>query len=139
MRGINTLIRLHRQHLDVKRVYRTTLDAQRTELEQRALAIQQEMADERKIAAESLEARQTLAAYAERMTDSLKALAAEMIDIDVEVERINEEIAEAFQTLKGYELTRDARLKKLADDQAQLDRAELDEIGAIQHSRRDAG
>ena len=139
MRGIDTLIRLHRQHLDVKRVYRTNLDAQRTELEQRALAMQQEMADERKIAAESLEARQTLAAYAERMTDSLKALAAEMIEIDVEVGRINDEIAEAFQTLKGYELTRDARLKKLADDQAQLDRAELDEIGAVQYSRQDSG
>lgn len=136
MRGIDTLIRLHRQHLDAKRVYRTNLDAQRIGLEQRALAMRQEMADEWKIAAESLEVRQTLAAYAERMTDSLKALAAEMIKIDAEVERINEEIAEAFQTLKGYELTRDARLKKLADEQARRDRTELDAIGAVQHRRK---
>ena len=136
MRGIDTLIRLHRQHLDAKRVYRTNLDAQRIGLEQRAFAMRQEMADERKIAAESLEVRQTLAAYAERMTDSLKALAAEMIKIDAEVERINEEIAEAFQTLKGYELTRDARLKKLADEQARRDRTELDAIGAVQHRRK---
>ena len=138
MRGIDTLIRLHRQHLDVKRGYRTNLDAQRIGLEQRALVLQQEMANERKTAAESLEARQTLPAYTERMTGALKALAAEMIEIDVEVERINDEIAEAYQTLKGYELTRDARLKKIADDQAQRDRAELDEIGAVQHSRQDA-
>ena len=136
MRGIDTLIRLHRQHLDAKRVYRTNLDAQRIGLEQRDLAMRQEMADERKIAAESLEARQTLDAYAERMTDSLKALAAEIIEIDAEVERINEEIAEAFQTLKGYELTRDARLKKLADEQARRDRTELDAIGAVQHRRK---
>ena len=136
MRGIDTLIRLHRQHLDAKRVYRTNLDAQRIGLEQRAFATRQEIADERKIAAESLEVRQTLAAYAERMTDSLKALAAEMIKIDAEVERINEEIAEAFQTLKGYELTRDARLKKLADEQARRDRTELDAIGAVQHRRK---
>ena len=136
MRGIDTLIRLHRQHLDAKRVYRTNLDAQRIGLEQRAFAMRQEMADERKIAAESLAVRQTLAAYAERMTDSLKALAAEMIKIDAEVERINEEIAEAFQTLKGYELTRDARLKKLADEQARRDRTELDAIGAVQHRRK---
>ena len=139
MRGIDTLIRLHRRHLDVKRVYRTNLDAQRTGLEQRILAMQQEMADERKVAAESLEARQTLAAYAERMTHALKALAAEIIEIDIEVDRINEEIAEAFQTLKGYELTRDARLKKIADEEARRDRAELDEIGAVQHSRQETG
>ncbi len=137
MRGIDTLIRLHRRHLDVKRVYRTNLDAQRTELEQRVLAMQQEIADERKVAAESLEARQTLAAYAERMTHALKALAAEIIEIDIEVDRINEEIAEAFQTLKGYELTRDARLKKIADEEARRDRAELDEIGAVQHRRQE--
>ena len=139
MRGIDTLIRLHRRHLDVKRVYRTNLDAQRTGLERRVLAMQQEMADERKVAAESLEARQTLAAYAERMTHALKALAAEIIEIDIEVDRINEEIAEAFQTLKGYELTRDARLKKIADEEARRDRAELDEIGAVQHSRQETG
>ena len=139
MRGIDTLIRLHRRHLDVKRVYRTNLDAQRTGLERRVLAMQQEMADERKVAAESLEARQTLAAYAERMTHALKALAAEIIEIDIEVDRINEEIAEAFQTLKGYELTRDARLKKITDEEARRDRAELDEIGAVQHSRQETG
>ncbi len=139
MRGIDTLIRLHRQHLDAKRVYRTNLDSRRIALEQRAYAMQQEMADERKVAAASLEARQTLAAYAERMTDSLKSLAAEMIEIDVEVDRINDEIAEAFQTLKGYELTRDARLEKHADDQARRDRVELDEIGAIQYRRRKTG
>ena len=139
MRGIDTLIRLHRRHLDVKRVYRTNLDAQRTGLERRVLAMQQEMADERKVAAESLEARQTLAAYAERMTHALKALAAEIIEIDIEVDRINEEIAEAFQTLKGYELTRDARLKKIADEEARRDRAELDEIGAVQHSHQETG
>ncbi len=139
MRGIDTLIRLHRRHLDVKRVYRTNLDAQRTGLERRVLAMQQEMVDERKVAAESLEARQTLAAYAERMTHALKALAAEIIEIDIEVDRINEEIAEAFQTLKGYELTRDARLKKITDEEAQRDRAELDEIGAVQHSRQETG
>ena len=96
------------------------------------------MADERKTAAESLEARQTLSAYIKRMINARRALAAEMIEIDHEVDRLNDEIAEAYQTLKGYELTRDTRLRAMADEQALRERNELDEIGAVQHSRQDA-
>lgn len=135
MKGIDTLIRLHRQHLDVKRVYRTNMETQRVELENRTRALQLDFKNERKTAAVSLEARQTLPAYAERMTRSLRALAGEMIEIDAEIERLNDEIAEAFQTLKGYELTRDARRQKAEKEQAQRERFDLDEIGAIQHRR----
>ena len=138
MKGLDTLIRLHRQHLDVKRVYRTTIETHRVELEQRCHIIRQEMKDERKTAAESLEARLTLSAYAERMTELLRALAAEMIDIDVEIARLNGEIAEAFQALKSYELTRDARERRASQAQTKRDRNELDEIGAAQHRRQAA-
>ncbi|MCH7554715.1 MAG: hypothetical protein IIC08_01750 [Proteobacteria bacterium] len=136
MSGIDTLIRLHRQHLDVKRVYRTKIETQRLELERRADAMRRELEDEKKTAAVSLEARQTFSAYAERMVQSLRALAAGMIEIDTETARIDDEIAEAFRALKSYELTRDARLKRAAEEQARRDRAELDEIGAIQHRRQ---
>ena len=138
MSGIDTLIRLHRQHLDVKRAYRTKLETQRLEIERRADAMRRELEDEKLAAAVSLEARQTFPAYAERMTQSLRALAAGMIEIDTETARINDEIAEAFRALKSYELTRDARLKRAAEEQARRDRAELDEIGAIQHRRQEA-
>ena len=138
MSGIDTLIRLHRQHLDVKRAYRTKLETQRLEIERRADAMRRELEDEKLAAAVSLEARQTFPAYAERMTQSLRALAAGMIEIDTETARINDEIAEAFRALKSYELTRDARLKRVTEEQARRDRAELDEIGAIQHRRQEA-
>lgn len=136
MKGIDALIRLHQQHLDVKRVYRTNVEIQRTALEQRVDAIQQDFRQESKVAAESLDAGRVFPAYAQRVTQSLKALAAEMSEIDTEIERLNDEIAEAFQTLKGYELTRDARLKKLSEERAHLERTELDEIGATQHRRQ---
>ena len=138
MSGIDTLIRLHRQHLDVKRAYRTKLETQRLEIERRADAMRRELEDEKMAAAVSLEGRQTFPAYAERMTRSLRALAAGMIEIDTGTARIDDEIAEAFQALKSYELTRDARLKRAAEEQARRDRAELDEIGAIQHRRQEA-
>lgn len=138
LKGISALIRLHRQHLDVKRVYRTNLEAQRAEMERRARATAMELEDERKTAAESLEARQTFPAYVERMTGSLRALDDGMIEIDKQVARLNDEIAEAFQTIKSYELTRDARLKRMAKDRAQRELVELDQIGAIQHRRKEA-
>lgn len=138
MRGINALIRLHQQHLDVKRVYRTNVEIQRAALEDRVDAIRQDFKQESKVATESLDAGRVFPAYAQRVTQSLKALAAEMSEIDTEIERLNDEIADAFQTLKGYELTRDARLKKLSEEQAHLERTELDEIGATQHRRQAA-
>lgn len=136
MSGLDTLIRLHQQHLDVKRVYRTSIESHRIGLEQRTYAIQQEMEDEKLHAAESLEARQTFPAYVERMTAALQDLAAEIAETDTEIDRLNDEIAEAYQILKGYELTRDAREKRLANEQARHERTELDEIGAIQHRRQ---
>ena len=138
MSGIDTLIRLHRQHLDVKRAYRTKLETQRLEIMRRADAMRRELEDEKQAATVSLEGRQTFPAYAERMTQSLRALAAGMIEIDTEIARINDEIAEAFRALKSYELTRDARLRRVTEERARRDRAELDEIGAMQHHRREA-
>ena len=137
MSGLDTLIRLHQQHLDVKRVFRTTIESHRIGLEQRAYAIQQEVEDEKLHAAKSLEARQTYPAYAERMRTALRALADEMIEADTEIARLNDEIAEAFQTLKSYELARDTREKKLANEQALRERNELDAIGAVQHRRQE--
>ena len=136
MSGLDTLIRLHQQHLDVKRVYRTTIESHRIGLEQRTDAIQQDMEDEMQHAAVSLEARLTYPAYTERMTAALQALAVEMDETDRELDRLNDEIAEAYQTLKGYELTRNAREKRRAYQQGQRERAELDEIGAIQYRRQ---
>lgn len=132
MKGIETLIRLHRQNLDVKRVYRTGLETNRSKVERRALNMQIELEKERTAATGSLEALQAFPAYAEQMIQQMRALAAEMIVIDQEVSRLNDEIAEAFQTLKSYELTRDDRIKRQAAEQARHDVAELDEIGSVQ-------
>ena len=137
MKGIDALIRLHRQHLDVKRVYRTNLETKRADLEIRAQLMALEFEDERKTANTSLEARFTFSAYAKRMTQSLRVLATEMVEIDTRTDRLSEEIADAFQTLKGYELTRESREKKKTEKLVQRERADLDEIGATQHGRRD--
>ncbi len=135
MRGLNTLIRLHRQRLDEKRVKRLALEEEREALVALVDGLARELAAERRAAAESLEARYTFAAYAERMTARQRALAGEIATFDAALVKADDEITAAFQEFKRYEISRDARETGERNAQARRERMRLDEIGANQHRR----
>ncbi|HEY9567248.1 MAG TPA: flagellar FliJ family protein, partial [Thalassobaculum sp.] len=48
-------------------------------------------------------------------------------DVDAQVEAAREEVRTAFAELKRYQITHDARLAKLAAEQARKDQAVMDE------------
>ena len=78
MTGIETLIRLHRRHLDDKRIRRAALDEQRDILIAHAAELEGQIETERRAASASLEARHTFAAYARRMDEKKRTTAAEI-------------------------------------------------------------
>ena len=135
MKGLDTLIRLHRQRLDEKRVGRVDLEARRAALVALADGLERELEAERRTAAESLEARHTFGAYAERMTARQRAVAGEIATVDDALAKADDELAAAFQELKRYEISRDARAMRDRDALARRERMQLDEIGADQHRR----
>lgn len=139
MKGLDTLIRLHRQRLDEKRLGRVALEEQRDALVATANGLDRELEAEQRTAAESLEARYTFDAYVERMIARQRAVARKIATVDDTLIKADDEIAAAFQELKRYEISLDARRTQARTTQARRDRMQLDEIGANQHRRVRAG
>ena len=136
MKSLDTLIRLHRQGVDEKRLGRVALEEEREALVSLADGLARELEAERRAAAESLEARYTFEAYAERMTARQRAVAGEIATFDATLVRADDEIAAAFRELKRYEISRDTRETRERNALARRERMRLDEIGANQHRRR---
>ena len=139
VKGLKTLIRLHRQRLDEKRVRRLALEEERGALVALADGLERELEAEWRTAAESLESRYTFEAYAERMIARRRALAGEIATFDVALDKADNEIAAAFQELKRYEISRNAREMRAQTVRARRERMQLDEIGANQRRRVRAG
>ena len=139
MKGLNSLIRLHRRHLDEKHVRLTALERERDTLARRAADLADEIAAESRTAAASFESRHGFAAYAARMRSQRDQVSAEIASIDARLAQMNGEIAEAFLALKRYEISRDARLTRLRRVEGGRERTQLDEIGAGQHRRAHSG
>ena len=135
MTGIDTLIRLHRRHLDDKRIRRAALDEQRDILIAHAAELEGQLETERRAASASFEARHTFAAYVRRMDEKKRTTAAEIATFDGALARADDDIAAAFQELKRYEISRDARIALQRQADARQERHDLDEIGAELHRR----
>ena len=58
-------------------------------------------------------------------------------DTETAVEAAREEVRTAFAELKRYQITHDARLAKLAAEQARKDQAVADETAQQLHRRKD--
>ena len=139
MKRLKTLIKLHRRRLDEKRVRRLALEDERAALVAIADGLERELEAERRTAAESLEARYTFEAYGERMTARKQAVADDIATFDDALAKADSEIAAAFQELKRYEISRDARETRARNALARRERMQLDEIGANQHRRVHGG
>ena len=139
MKGLNSLIRLHRRHLDEKHACLTALERERDTLARRGADLADEIAAESRTAAASFESRHGFAAYAARMRSQRDQVAAEIASIDARLAQMNGEIAEDFQALKRYEICRDTRLTRLRRVEGGRERTQLDEIGAGQHRRAHRG
>lgn len=137
MKGINTLIKMHQRKLDELRREQVRLQEQREQLIQLTVKLQNELMEERALAAEN----PTMAAYMgdfeKRMKKRQLDVTKEVIQIDAQIAQYTAAIAESFGELKKYEITRD---NEEARTRAKTDRREqdmLDEVGLQQFGRRD--
>lgn len=139
MKGLRALIRLHTWELDGKR--RELADLQRVEdgfhAELRRLA--DDMVVEQEFAKDSESGVFAYGGFAAGVIYRRKQLAQSIAEIQVRIEAKREEVAEAYQELKRYEITLANREKQERLEQERLDQANLDEISLVQYQRRAEG
>lgn len=136
MRPFDTLIRLSEQQLDEKRKALARLENGLEVARAGRSALDEELAAEQQVAARSLEGARTYGAYAQAMIARRRAADQLIADTEAAVEAAREEVRTAFAELKRYQITHDARLAKLAAEQARKEQAVADETARNQQRRK---
>ncbi|MEQ9333300.1 flagellar FliJ family protein [Thalassobaculum sp.] len=137
MRPFDTLIRLSEQQLDEKRKALSQLESGLEVARAGRAALDVELAKEQQAAGQSIDGARTYGAYAMAMIARRKAADQLIRDTETAVEAAREEVRTAFAELKRYQITHDARLAKLAAEQARKDQAVADETAQQLHRRKD--
>lgn len=127
MRPFDTLIRLSEQALDEKRKGLAQLETALARAKQARAALDVELTAEKKAAAASVDAARTYGAYARQMIHRRQLADRLVAEVEAQVEVAREDVRAAFAELKRYQITHDARLAKLAAEQARKEQAVLDE------------
>lgn len=138
MKGLATLVRLHRWQLDERRRQQADLERLIGQLNAEAERLIDELKTEQEIARESVTAARAYGPFAEAIVVKQRRLASTVAEVEAQLVAAREAVAEAFRELKRHEMTlaeRERRAKAAIDHKAAL---ALDEIGLTMHRRRTA-
>lgn len=136
-KGLATLIRLSKWTVDDKRRVLTALQAREDEiLADIAAAEVQLIAEQRTAAEDSVGVGFAYGAYARFWLDRRAQFDSMLAQIRAEIVRAEDELSEAFNRLKTFEITARERARRAAEERDRKEQASLDEIGLTIHRRR---
>jgi len=135
MKAIDSLIRLHRWHLDEKRRNLADLERMKEDFERQVLHLDAEIAAEQAIASEDV-ARLAYGPYAEAVVLRRTKLVQSIADLTAQVVTARDEVAEAFQEIKKFEILQEQRERRTREWQLRRDQAVQDEVAIQRHQRR---
>lgn len=138
MKGLTTLIRLHKSTVDERRRVLVALQEQRQKIVDDLAALERQLIEEQKIAAEGLEVAMTYAGFAQHVIDVRDRMERAIRSMDHHIALAEESLAEAFQELKRYELALEEQQKRQAEEFRRRETQRLDETASVRFSRRQA-
>ena len=138
MSSLDTLIRLHRWHLDEKRRAVAELESLVQSLNDQVGRLDAEITAERDAATikDNPAATMTFGAYLKATDLRREKLQASLHQAKRELAAAKEEINEAFQTVKRFEVVRDDRASRATLRNRRIEGAALDEIAVSAHERK---
>jgi flagellar FliJ protein len=135
MKGLPSLIRLHRWQLEEERKILGRLLATRQGLEDNVRTVRMDLARERK-SANSLEWSFAFPPYADAAQMRLEDLRKKIDEVDVSVSQAEERVSVAFKELKKYETALENQLERERAEADRKDQIVLDEIALNAHRRK---
>lgn len=136
MKGLDTLIKLHKRKLDELRRQVVSLETQKAQLLALSAKIQQELENEIDLAGKQPEMGKFFGDFAKRIKKRQENIAIEVKSLDKQMDALRQEITAEFSEQKKYEIAKEnARLR----DQEEANRKEtnmLDEVAADQYRRK---
>lgn len=136
MNGLDQLLRLQKWTLDEKRRQASDLMALIERLQGDIAKLDADVAREIELARTDLEASRHLPPYRDMMAKRRDRLEQSVADVNLELARVQDEIAETFGDIKKTEQTIQNRLERKRQAVARREQIETDEMGLTQHRRK---
>jgi flagellar export protein FliJ len=102
--ALDTVIRVQKWQLDERRVQLAELERLEARLKGEAEKLVRELESEQRVAANDDEARSAYANYAVALLDRQAKLSASIAEVEEQIQRARDALAECFQEVKRYEL-----------------------------------
>jgi len=136
MSGLDQLMRLQRWTLDEKRRQATDLELLIERLVQDINKLDEQVEREIEASRADLELQRALPGYRGVMRSRRERMDKSLVDLRGELEKLREQITEAFSDLKKTEQTQKNRQQRQRLAERRKDQAISDEVGLQQHRRK---
>lgn len=133
--GLDGLIRLRRWELDDKRRTVRELEDLAARLEEEAKRLEEELVSEQQSARRSPEALCAYSGYAQAVIGRREALASSVAQVEDQLSAARDEVHQAFQELKRFEIARDREAEAATARGKRRQQADLDEVARNVHRR----
>jgi flagellar biosynthesis chaperone FliJ len=137
MSALNSLIRVHGWALDEKRRKLVALENLADKLKKDLRCLKEELEREQDEASRSLEGTVAFPTFIAAALERRKRLRESIAKVERSVEAAREDVTQAFQETKKYELARDNNEQRERHERDRREQSELDELGLNAHRRRD--
>lgn len=140
MKGLKSLIRLHKQKLDDRRQKLVQLQAVAAGFASQIDALERDAKQEAEKAGDNPESVHAIGSFVQATLARRDALKASLIDVQAEVDALQAEISEAFSEVKRFEVVDERRESRALRTRQRRERKTEDAIGlGIYQRRRAAG
>ncbi len=131
-RSLSGIIRLHKWQVDEKRRQITELEVMKEELVERLEKLLSDLASEQENLAKSNVVDINYANYASSVMTRRENIEASITEVDVSIENMKDELAEAFKELKKYEIVEQRAIEREKEELKRKEQDRLDEISLNQ-------
>jgi len=135
-KGIDTLIKLRKRALDELRRSLASLENQKAQLKNVSARLEEELQREIKLAATQPEMGNFFGDFAKRIKNRQQEIADEIKALDKKMDKLSQEISEAYSELKKFEIVHENTKKREAAELNRKETIALDEIAGQQHQRK---
>lgn len=135
MKGIDSLIRLHKWRVDEERRRLAALESMAFDFARRLEALEAELQHEAAVAGSSIDAGISFGGYAAGMRSRRERLIQSREEVEAEIVNVREMVSRAFQELKRYEIVAEDRRRRAALKEKRAEQSILDEMG-VERFRR---
>ncbi len=135
VKTLDTLIRLHKQRVDIMRREMVAFEEERRQLLAFAERLKREHAEEMQLMLAEVKVASFFGSYSAGVKQKLLNIDGEVKRLDAAIEEKAEAIREEFSEQKKYEITRETTLKRIEQKEKNLLQQRFDEIGSQQYHK----